>query len=312
MSPACLPVFITIISIRKEVTIRARLYESVALLLLACITRAALPQDGSGRPDPVRSNLSLSNLLDQIQTNIIFFEQSVPNLYCTELANAVHTSGGEPVGPDLSVPGGAVPAERSRKIEDKTSVTSVFRLRRTNEIGQVGVFEESRIVQSVNGKSPASHSQNIPMPAILYGIFSNGLNIFSREAESCFRFKLHAEKKQQIEIDFSDLPQKERSADCPAFARTTGRVLVDSASMHVVKIEKSVPRIELVPGVFGHWDWREEYAPITLNDKTFWMPRKIVSKSAAEDGSEVWTFEGTYSRYHLFHAQAHIVPLTPE
>jgi hypothetical protein len=235
--------------------------------------------------DSSSPDLTLSQILDYIEANLLVYQQSVPNIYCTELAHASRKSGGQLVGPDLASPGGNLPSERVRAIEDKASVSSVFRLRRSTEVGQVGVFDESRVVQSVNGKAPASQNLAIPVPAVLYGVFSNGLYIFSREGRSCFAFKLHSAKKQQfIDIEFKDLPQNERSADCPSFAKTSGHVVIERKSMHVIRINKRIPRTELIPGVFGSWEWSEDYAPIALNTETLWMPSRIVSTSVAEDG----------------------------
>jgi hypothetical protein len=171
----------------------------------------------------------------------------------------------------------------------------------------MGLFDESRIVQTVNGKKPADNAA-LSSPVMLFGVFSNGLNLLSKDGQACFSFRLHAPKGKPIVVAFRDLPSARRGAACPPFANTSGHIFVDPQSMHVTRIQKRMPHQELVPGVFGLWDWTEDYAPVSLLNRTFWMPRSIRSRGVSDDDAEEWTFEATYLDYHLFHADVRIVP----
>ena len=284
----------------------------VAILLLLIFLRVTIlanAQVESNNPQQHdNSNLTLDTLLDRLESNILDYRQSVPDLFCTERAQSERKTGGQTSGPDFATPGGALPSERTPLVEFRQRSESSFRLRRTTELGATGLFEESRVVRSVNGKQPTRGTDNLSAPAILYGIFSNGLNILSRQGRACFGFRFRdARKNKQIVVDFADLPIGERVAGCPPFEKTSGRIFVDSVSMHVIRIEKRTPDHELVPGVFGQWEWTEEYAPVTLLNRTFWMPKSIRSRSVSDSGNFRWTFDATYSDYHLFHAKSRIV-----
>jgi hypothetical protein len=61
----------------------------------------------------------------------------------------------------------------------------------------------------------------------------------------------------------------------------------------------------------GEWTWTVEYGPVQLLGKTFWVPKTIRSTSVTKDPSYTWSFEGTYTDYHLFHAESRIVPMEP-
>jgi hypothetical protein len=264
---------------------------------------------GDGRRQiSAEDGLTLSALLDRLETNILEYRKSVPNLLCTERAQVDSKTGGVVLGPNLATPGGSGSAEHSSTTEVRQRSEATFRLRRLNEPGELGWFDESRIVESIDGKVPPPEQAAIASPVMLYGVFSNGLNLLSQEGRSCFAFRLHAKTGKQIVVQFADLPGNERASNCGPLEHTTGRILVDPLSMHVVHIEKKVPHHELTPGVFGLWEWSEEYAPVTLLGQVFWMPRLIRSQSQSEDRGSQWTFDATYVDYHLFHAEVRIVP----
>lgn len=295
---------------RLDVLFRAA---SIALILACLFYVAPLRAQPMRKslPLPESRPLTLDALLDRLEQNIADYRKSVPNLFCRERATSSIKSGGQVEGPGQANPDGYTPPKRSPIKESKVVSEGTFRLQRNNEVGKIGPFEETRIIEYVNGEKPKS-KENLKapyIPAVLYGVFSNGLNILSQEGRACFRFRLHnSEPGELIVIDFHDLPANERGRQCPAYEATSGRVLVDPASMHVVRIEKKIPDHELVRGVRGKWNWSEDYAPVTLLDQQFWMPTRIQSESVAHSGSPVWRFEGVYTDYHLFHADVRIVP----
>jgi hypothetical protein len=274
-----------------------------AAILLCLLSMIAPP----ARTQTLGSPLSLDLLLDSLDANILAYRRTVPNLLCTEKAQSTARMGTVVLSPNLMTPGGPANAPHPSSSEVRQRTESIFRLRRVDEPTALGLFDESRIVQTVNGKKPADNA-TLASPVLLFGVFSNGLNLVSKDGRACFSFRLHPPKGKQIVVDFRDLPSAQRGAECPPFANTSGRIFVDPQSMHVARIEKRVPRQELVPGVFGPWDWTEDYAPVTLLDKTFWMPKSIRSRGVSEDDAQEWTYEATYLDYHLFHADVRIVP----
>lgn len=278
-----------------------RLHVAFQLAVSACLVlgpRPILSQDTSQ---------SLDEILNRAQANIESYRTSVPNVYCTEHAVANRKI------PNTS-PGSAssTPVSRVAIIEDSAESTAIFRLKRLPEPSENGIFEESRISQQVTYRSDAPGYEEIGIPALLYGVFSNGLNILSPEGRQCFSFTVHKVKQgKPIVVEFTDLPTDQRAAGCFAFQNGRGTIQIDPETMHVTQIERSVPHHVLVGDIKGDWTWKEKYSPVTLAGKTFWLPSSITSRSVSSDQRGVWTFDATYKDYHLFYSTSRILPDKP-
>jgi hypothetical protein len=260
----------------------------VLLLLVAASTCPLLAQP------PDTTTLTLDSLLDRLQSNLIDYHHSVPDLFCSEhvqsLLRGIHAS-------------------------IRTTTDSLFRLRRAVQPDHTTIFEESRDIKLVNGKPPTGTPDNISGPAILYGVFSYGLDIISNEARACIEFKLHPIRSDHptdpILLDFKTLPEAHNNPRCSSFEKTFGRATIDPESLHVIRIEKTTPHHQIFTNRSGPWNWTVEYAPVQLIGKTFWMPKTIHSKSTDDNFNYTWIFDGTYTDYHRFHAEARILPATP-
>ena len=266
-------------------------------------------------PGPILSqdtSQSLDEILNRAQANIESYRTSVPNVYCTEHAianrkipNSSPVSGG-------AAPGGSTPTPREATIEDSSESSAIFRLKRLPEPSDKGLFEESRISQHVTYTSDAPGYEQFGIPALLYGVFSNGLNILSPEGRQCFSFILRKIKQgKPIVVEFADLPSDQRAAACLAFQNGRGIIQIDPETMHVTQIERNVPHHVLVGDIKGDWTWKEKYSPVTLMGKTFWLPNSITSRSVSSDQRSIWTFDATYKDYHLFYSTTHILPDQP-
>jgi uncharacterized heparinase superfamily protein len=55
------------------------------------------------------------------------------------------------------------------------------------------------------------------------------------------------------------------------------------------------------------WIWSVDFAPVTFDNRQFWMPRTITSNAEANDGSGFWTFTATYSNYHKLNVSSRII-----
>ena len=135
---------------------------------------------------PGSTSGALDAILDKAEQNIEAFRATVPNVYCTEHATAKRKSANSAMGEEVAGPGGAMPLERSASIENTAETTSIFRLKRLDQPSDKGFFEESRILQKVTYSVDAPGYEEIAIPELLYGVFSNSLNILSREARACF------------------------------------------------------------------------------------------------------------------------------
>ena len=123
-------------------------------------------------------------------------------------------------------------------------------------------------------------------PLAISGVFSGALKLLSPSAKACFQYRLHPPRKghdtSPIVIDFSSLPAKDRAPDCQYTERTSGKALIDPASMRIVHIETHTAGHEMLPGVRGDWDWSIDFTSVALNGKTFWLPSSIRSTAITE------------------------------
>jgi hypothetical protein len=100
------------------------------------------------------------------------------------------------------------------------------------------------------------------------------------------------------------LPQN--TADCLLQEKSSGRVVIDPATMQVTRLEITTPKHRIVE---GDWDTQGEvgrrelavdYAPELLGGERFWMPSEIAMKITSGSGFDVtvWRYRATYGNYH--------------
>ncbi|CAN5755624.1 hypothetical protein BH10ACI4_BH10ACI4_15140 [soil metagenome] len=253
-------------------------------------------QDQGKRPLPpvTAGGLTIEEVLDQLQGNLSLYRSSVPDLFCNE-----HV----------------VSAMESRRVRTETVTDSTFRLRRLHREDGLVEFEESRVLRAVDGRVPVVDSEKLSGPAVLSGVFSDGLEVVSREVRGCYVYTMHPVRpghpKDRIVVDFKNLPRAERAVGCPPFEETRGRATIDPVTMHVVRLEKTTPDPTFGVERAATWTWTVDYGPVQMAGKMLWMPLTIWSVSRTDDGSYKWIFDGRYSNYHLFHAKSRIVPVEP-
>jgi hypothetical protein len=273
-------------------------------------------QAGVPGPDApaVSRALTLDDVLEGLQANLHDYRQTVPDLYCNERVESTM---------------------QGRGTNLKTVTEATFRLRKRRLEDGTIVFDESRVLRKVDGRPVTADVEKLSGPAILSGVFSTGLDLISEEERGCYEYTLRAgagsgapEKQpsdpsatvnrvgdkrdaEKMVVEFKDLPRGERERACAPFESTYGYAVLDPASMHVVLLEKTTPDYGPIAGMKGEWTWTVEYGPVQLLGKTFWVPKRIRSMSMTKDHSYTWSFDGTYSEYHLFHAESRIVPAEP-
>jgi hypothetical protein len=264
------------------------------LMALPCLACSDAPAQGPPSLAAAASNARLEEVLDRLEANLSEYQHTVPDLFCSE-----HV----------------VSSREDRRTRTATVTDSTFRLHKLKSEDGTLEFEESRVVRAVDGKVPISDVQPLSGPAVLSGVFSDGLRVVSREVRGCYVYTLRPERaghpRDKLIVDFENLPREKRSAECPPFEITKGSATIDPVTMHVLQLEKTTPDPSRSLGRTATWKWTVNYAPIQVAGHAFWLPQRIQSTTRTDDGVFTWDFIGTYRGYHLFHADSRIVPATP-
>jgi hypothetical protein len=230
---------------------------------------------------------SVAQILARLQTNISSYLSTVPSFFCDEHVD----SAVEQAGYDGKV---------------FTATDSIFRIRRTGE-GDATKLVESREIKAVNKKRPKG--DNITGPAIFRGAFTNGVRIVSPDFAPCYSFDRVDDEKvgdtMAIVLSFSPPTESLLQRICPEIRH--GKVFIDPATFHLLRIEARIPDHEITPGVFGLWTWSINYAPVVLEGRTFWMPKTIESEAIPTDRHAAWSFVAHYRNYHKLEVTSHIV-----
>ena len=244
------------------------------------------------------NTLTLNEILQRLEANLNHFDTSVPSFFCDEHVIS------------------QVTADRS----DRNTITdSIFRLKRTPSPDHTTSLVESRDIKTVNGK-PAT-SQDMEGPSMLRGAFEGGLSVVSASQTSCMHYTLqHINSKRPNErynIRFATALTPQNSAYCLLQESSTGRVLIDPASMQITHLEITTPRHTIIPGsayaspVIGKRVLTLDYAPVELGGETFWMPSTITMRSTSSKGTfrpTIWSFRATYRNYHRLEVKSRILP----
>jgi hypothetical protein len=232
--------------------------------------------------------INLDRTLSQIEVNTELYNVTVPSFICDEhiVSQEVH----------------------EEKIKREITVDSVFSV--TRSTAKANTLEESREVKLVDGK-PAP-SKNITMPLSFSGGFSGALNKFlSSDHRLCFEYAADPSTPSPEGIAVFTFVAKLATASDPDCASiqpgTTGRFTVDTSSMQVTHIERTVQnpvgKDRTVLGTAA-----VDYAPVILNGKSFWLPTTITAFTTETSKTNGVRFTAHYSKYHRFAATATIVP----
>jgi len=242
---------------------------------------------------------SLEEIVARLQANLDAYETSIPSFLCDEhLDSEVHQFGAR-----------GASAQNFQTIAD-----SVFRLRRQPEPGrQAYVLNESRDPKVIDGKPAEGHELDPPL--MIQGAFSGGFAFVSTDEQKCMSYKIERLKPNQpFIIHFETLPDSTSSPDCILREAGSGRVFIDPASMEIERVEITVPHHVVhpaqdngvpAPAIVTRWTVQVDYAPVVLDNRTFWLPKKIASTSA--NSLVEWTFNASYRNYHKLEVRSRIV-----
>ncbi|HEY4356740.1 MAG TPA: hypothetical protein VGN16_13395 [Acidobacteriaceae bacterium] len=266
----------------------ARSLRALVLLAPFCAWPSAWCQKSATPP-------TLGELLRSLDSNLNRFDTSVPSFFCDE-----HV---------LS----AVESDTDNR---KTVTDAVFRLQRVSGPDHSTTLVESHEIRTVNGKPAAS--QHIEGPSLLKGAFEGLLSVVSSSQRSCMRYELGAMDSKHpggpAGIRFSTALTPENTESCFLQEKSKGRVLIDPASMQITHLEIQTPRHIIFPGVrpvTGERILTVDYAPVSLDGETFWMPSSITMQVTAGQGTfhkTFWSFQAAYANFHRMKVTSHIVP----
>lgn len=243
----------------------------------------------SARSQQPSSQVSLREILIQMQANLSDYLHNVPNFFCEEHVDS-----------RLQQDGAA---------EMKTVTDSTFRLRRSTTAAGDWQFTESREIKTIN--KHAATGENIHGPAIFSGAFTNAAAIVSLELAHCYDYTLMPDarlgKLPVLLVEFSTPETSLTDKSCPSTERESGRAWIDPINFHLLRVEARIPNHEAVDGILALWTWEIEYAPVSFDSRQFWMPKTIASKAASNDNRAVWSFTASYRNYHKLTVTSHII-----
>ena len=232
---------------------------------------------------------TLDALVRQLQDNAWDYRTNVPDFFADE--HVVST----------------MKQEGAREV--KTTSDSIFRLVRSHAIGETHNLTESREIKLVN-KKPAT-SGNLQGPAVFTGGFSTAPSIVSLEMSHCFDYALEEptplDKQRMLMISYTISDEGLHDESCPGPEKQSGRVFIDPETLRLVRVEMVIPNHKDVNNGRMLWRWSVDFAPVTLDNHQFWLPKTITSHSEANSGAGVWEFTATYSNYHKTEVRSRIV-----
>lgn len=251
----------------------------------------------SPEPSP-RTPPNVDLVLERLQQNVREYYGSIPTFFCSE---HVLSESERPGFLNGSV---------------HTVSDSQFRLRRKVGKAKDVTLEESRIVQTINGKPAPAHTDettDIVGPSLLIGGFSESLKLASALGRACYSYTLEpvrpGHETDPLLLLFTNLPRKSRNANCPPYADIQGRALIDPTLMRVLHIQQTTRNYEIVPGVVGTWTWSVDYSRVLMGGKPFWLPTRTESSSFAQRSPARWRYTATYSSCHKLEVTSTMLPI---
>lgn len=225
---------------------------------------------------------TLGEILERLQANLNQYDSSVPSFFCDE--RVLTASPRAPMGY-----GGTV-------------TDSTFLLKRIPRPDDQVILRESREVKKVNGKPVTGDSIGGGM--LYVGAFSNGLALVSLSQQACMDYTLTS-NKDPILVEFASVAAAKRPADCRMQEDVSGRAVIDPETMQVTRMQFHASH-HMIGSETGWWDVTVEYAPVELDGKTFWLPKRIYESMAVRRAS--WSYDASYRKYHLMEATSRILP----
>lgn len=233
---------------------------------------------------------SMEQLLSRVEANTEQYKSTVPSFLCEEHITSQELHDG--------------------KLKHATTVEALFRVTRSSS--PAAPLDESREVRTIDGQP--STDKKLRLPISFSGGFGGALSKYlSVERRQCFDYQpddAYAGPAGTNGYTFIPRPAAANEPVCASILPgTTGKFVVDSTSMQVLHIERTVPHpIGRDHDVLG--TVAVDFAPVTLNGASFWLPRTITALTSETPKTNAFHFTAQYSNYHRFAASSTILPAT--
>jgi len=232
---------------------------------------------------------TLGKILERLQENLNQYDSSVPSFFCDERVLSFAQRGPGPVNTMIG-----------------TVTDSTFLLKRIPRPDDQVILRESREVKKVNGKPVTGDSIGGGM--LFVGAFSNGLALVSLSQQACMDYTLEpsdpGQPKAPVLVEFASVAAGKRPADCRMQEDVSGRAVIDPETMQVKRMQFHAPH-HMIGTRMGWWDVTVEYAPVELDGKIFWLPKKI--SESMSDRATSWSYGASYRNYHKMEATSRIL-----
>ncbi|MDQ2834197.1 MAG: hypothetical protein M3Y50_10705 [Acidobacteriota bacterium] len=229
-------------------------------------------------------------MLSRVEANAEQYKSTVPSFLCDEHITSQELHDG--------------------KLKHATTADALFRVTRSSSPGAPP--DESRQVTSIDGKP--STEKKLKLPITFSGGFGGALaKYLSAERHQCFDYQPDPAYTGPAGTNGYTFIPRPAAANEPVCASilpgTTGKFVVDTTSMQVLHIERTVPHpVGRDHGVLG--TVAVDFAPVTLNGAVFRLPRTISAFTSETPKTDAFQFTAQYTHYHRFAASSTILPVT--
>jgi hypothetical protein len=209
----------------------------------------------------------LNQILPRVQEHVKELEHSLPDFICDEKITSKELMGGTTI--------------------HETDVDSTFRgtqNRDKNPDGKYQPFTEWRDIQTIDGR-PAPKGQQLTGPFLFGGGFSSILvEIFAAENSQYFNYKVigteKVDGKAAVIVKFETRKGQDALLHRELFGtqyvmKGSGKAWIDLSSMNVLRLEIQYLDPPMPEGVLS---LAVDYAPVVIQEKTFWMPKTVTAE----------------------------------
>jgi hypothetical protein len=221
--------------------------------------------------------LRVKQVVAAVSANIRDLQDRLPDLVCNERITSTTFESGR--------------AGKTKVID------SLFSIQRQHE---------QREVTAVDGKPAKKNSKIPPLPDNITGAFNDVvLATFSPENLDAHDYDLRKPGVPgQLVVQFTTTENQRKlfwafDGD-DRVARDAGTALIDSASMQVVRIERSLRNL---PPTLSRWSITVNQGPFVIGEKQFWLPKVLQAEVTRRDSRKSALFVSEYSNCRTFAAK---------
>ena len=234
----------------------------------------------------------LQGMLDTLSRNREVYSSQIPDFACAE-----HVVSHLDTGKHFE--------HQQIAVSDAT-----FRLQRVSSATQPALLVESRSEMRINGT--ASSRTELSGPLALINVFSRALDGLSPSQAGCATYSMETSAGSQgndfAKIHFESVPSRLGPPGCAFAEFASGTITFDTRLQQTTRIDVTIPHHVIASNYFGKWSLSVQYGPVILNEHTYWLPQQVASTlTSAEEENVVWWIKASYSDFHRYTVQSHIL-----